>query len=373
VLHLDGPVTVHRRIRNGEDSRVIPPGGMFMVPGNMDLGVRLAGTLRTLHLHVRRALLEEVADCLLTGDPSHIETLPRFGDSDPLLEHLLLGLRDALRDENPSATPYVDHLGRAIAARLLRHHSSAAPARQRNGLPARMASLQLNIANALDPLAWSDPPFEALADGDRSIAAALMLARVLRRCRYRGQDTRPAHQRPAEPGSLRRLVAGDRIKTGGPAAAVRSAGRAGYPAAAPGGERGTELDRIWHRRSADPGAGAPPRRGTAGAHQGCGTRCFPRFGRPILPWVSATTCQPCAAMPRTVCSGRPQGHLAGGLPAPGRRQRPVRSARARADPKALAATLRVAPQTATALLRALQEKGVIREVTGRGSFRAFAM
>ena len=275
MLHLDGPVTVHRRIRNGEDSRVIPPGGMFMVPGNMDLGVRLAGTLRTLHLHVRRALLEEVADCLLTGDPSHIETLPRFGDSDPLLEHLLLGLRDALRDENPSATPYVDHLGRAIAARLLRHHSSAAPARQRNGLPARMASLQLNIANALDPLAWSDPPFEALADGDRSIAAALMLARVLRRCRYRGQDARPAHQRPAEPGSLRRLVAGDRIKTGGPAAAVRSAGRAGYPAAAPGGERGTELDRIWHRRSADPGAGAPPRRGTAGAHQGCGTRCFP--------------------------------------------------------------------------------------------------
>ena len=32
VLHLDGPVAVHRRIRNGEDSRVIQPGGMFMYP-----------------------------------------------------------------------------------------------------------------------------------------------------------------------------------------------------------------------------------------------------------------------------------------------------------------------------------------------------
>jgi hypothetical protein len=42
-------------------------------------------------------------------------------------------------------------------------------------------------------------------------------------------------------------------------------------------------------------------------------------------------------------------------------------------PKALAVRLRVAPQTATALLRELQDKGVVREVTGRGSFRAFAV
>jgi DNA-binding MarR family transcriptional regulator len=42
-------------------------------------------------------------------------------------------------------------------------------------------------------------------------------------------------------------------------------------------------------------------------------------------------------------------------------------------PKALAGQLGIAPQTATALLRALQAKGVAREVTGRGSFRAFAI
>jgi DNA-binding MarR family transcriptional regulator len=42
-------------------------------------------------------------------------------------------------------------------------------------------------------------------------------------------------------------------------------------------------------------------------------------------------------------------------------------------PKALAAQLGVASQTATALLRVLQQKGVAREVTGRGSFRAFAV
>jgi hypothetical protein len=42
-------------------------------------------------------------------------------------------------------------------------------------------------------------------------------------------------------------------------------------------------------------------------------------------------------------------------------------------PKALAGKLRVAPQTATALLHALQTAGLMREVTGRKSFRAFAV
>jgi hypothetical protein len=37
------------------------------------------------------------------------------------------------------------------------------------------------------------------------------------------------------------------------------------------------------------------------------------------------------------------------------------------------ATLGIAPQTGTALLRTLQGEGVVREVTGRGSFRAFAI
>ena len=42
-------------------------------------------------------------------------------------------------------------------------------------------------------------------------------------------------------------------------------------------------------------------------------------------------------------------------------------------PKALAARLKVAPQTGTALLRELQGRGVVREVTVRGSFRACAI
>jgi len=42
-------------------------------------------------------------------------------------------------------------------------------------------------------------------------------------------------------------------------------------------------------------------------------------------------------------------------------------------PKALATELRIAPQTATTLLREMQGRGVARETTGRGRFRAYAV
>ncbi len=42
-------------------------------------------------------------------------------------------------------------------------------------------------------------------------------------------------------------------------------------------------------------------------------------------------------------------------------------------PKTLATRLQGPPQTATALLRDLQGRGVVKEVTGRGRFRAFAV
>ena len=156
VLHLGGPVMVHRRIPNGESSRLIPPGGLFMMPGGMDFGVRVSGTLQTLHLYLRRTLIEEVAESILPGDPARHEMLPRFGDSDPLIERLMLGVRDALHDDAPTATPYVDYLGRAIAARLVRGHSSASPAesaRRRleySRLNKAIDYMQANLAESID-------------------------------------------------------------------------------------------------------------------------------------------------------------------------------------------------------------------------------
>jgi AraC family transcriptional regulator len=117
-----------------------------MMPGGLDFGVRVAGTLNTLHLYLRRALLREVAGDMLIGDPARVEILPLFGERDPLIERLMLGVRDALGEDNPSATPYVDHLVRAIAARLIHRHSSASQAQSRGQPRARAAIGQLTPA-----------------------------------------------------------------------------------------------------------------------------------------------------------------------------------------------------------------------------------
>jgi AraC family transcriptional regulator len=126
ILHLDGPVGVSRIMGNAQARRIIPPGGLFVLPGGADFRVRLEGELDSLHLYVRHTVLQEVADDLVPGDPTRIEILSRLGDQDPLVERLALGVRDALEDPDPSGSVYVDYLARAIAARLIRGHSTAA-------------------------------------------------------------------------------------------------------------------------------------------------------------------------------------------------------------------------------------------------------
>lgn len=124
ILHLDGPVTVSRVLGKSWASRVIPPGGLFMLPGGVDFGVRLGGDLSTLHLYVRQAIVEEVAADLSSCDTGSVELVPRLGAKDPLIEQLALEVRDALRDPDPNAPIYIDYLSRAVAARLIRAHST---------------------------------------------------------------------------------------------------------------------------------------------------------------------------------------------------------------------------------------------------------
>jgi len=156
VLHLDGPVRVERVLKAATQSRLIGPGGLFMMPGGIDFGVRLHAPLSTVHVYVRDHVVAEVAADLSPGDPHRIELVDRFGDSDPLIERLALGVRDALDDDNPSASVYVDYLARALAARLVRAHSTLTVTRDspRHGLSrakvARVVEfMEANLASAL--------------------------------------------------------------------------------------------------------------------------------------------------------------------------------------------------------------------------------
>jgi AraC family transcriptional regulator len=124
VLHLGGPVGVRRRLGKREERRVVPPGGLFILPGGADFGVQLEGELDSLHIYLRRELVEEVAEDLGVNS-GRADILPSLGEPDLLAERLALGVRDALLAGDAAAGVYADYLSRALAARLLREHGPA--------------------------------------------------------------------------------------------------------------------------------------------------------------------------------------------------------------------------------------------------------
>lgn len=123
VLHRDGPVRVERTRGPGRGSHLVPAGGMHLIPGGTEFGVRLAGVLNTLHVYVRRSVLEEVAAEMVEGDPSRIEIPPNILDTDPSLAALLEAVVAALASDDAGTAFYSDYLSRVIAAHLIRAYS----------------------------------------------------------------------------------------------------------------------------------------------------------------------------------------------------------------------------------------------------------
>lgn len=124
IVHRDGPVAVTRRLGKNQTRRVIAPGGLFILPGGMDFGVELEGELNTLHIYLRKYIVEEVAREFGSGPPAEI--VPGLGSQDLFVEQLAMGVQEALSDEDAASSIYIDHLAYALAARLLRKHSSVA-------------------------------------------------------------------------------------------------------------------------------------------------------------------------------------------------------------------------------------------------------
>jgi hypothetical protein len=286
-------------------------------------------------------------------------------------------------------------------------------------------SLPQTFAGPADPLDWADPPFDAMADGDRAIADAVSLVRLL--CRLPGRpaagpfatpitaaaaleplgagDLDPARlaawwtaHAPAPPVARRygsRGGEGTREKTLPPLLAVAraaqdwmEAGLTDHPdplhalLAAIGRHAGqgpahTVFLPVW---AAYPAVGFAARDALPGLRSDAADRVAGR-GRPVT-WPLAflhlvaesarmglrelDRLEAAAAQGRGVVAGSDKrSRLPDALDALLRTPA--------LTPKALAARLKVAPQTGTALLRALQGRGMVREVTGRGSFRAFAI
>lgn len=124
VLHVGGPVEVEFIHGRSTVRRAMPAGAVHLVPGGTPLGVTLGGTLDTVHVYVRRAVIEDVAADLVGGDPALVEIPPCVMDADPALGHLVRLVDIELAEEFESPPIYVDCLARAIAARLVRAHAT---------------------------------------------------------------------------------------------------------------------------------------------------------------------------------------------------------------------------------------------------------
>jgi AraC family transcriptional regulator len=151
VLHVGGPARIRRSGSDGHRECVVHPGGVVIHPGGDDFGIRLEGAVETVHVYLRHSLLEQAA-FELQPSPARFDLLPRVGVSDALLEQLALGLRSALRDGEMGSVLYAEHLGLAMAAHLLRAHSTIShrsePAPGNQGLTTRQMARTMEFIQA---------------------------------------------------------------------------------------------------------------------------------------------------------------------------------------------------------------------------------
>jgi AraC family transcriptional regulator len=176
ILHRNGPVTVRRGHLGLTSSRTVPPGGLFVHPAGKDLTVELGGDLDTVHAYLSDELLRAAGD----GEP--VELAEELGSLDPLVEQLLLNLDEVMRHWEPSARTYVDLLGQALAAQLVRRHSvRARVAPPAGSVRAGLTDRQLNAVREM----VEDRLSEALPLRELAAATGLSVSQFARQFKAR--------------------------------------------------------------------------------------------------------------------------------------------------------------------------------------------
>ncbi|MDF2997934.1 MAG: helix-turn-helix transcriptional regulator [Xanthobacteraceae bacterium] len=122
-----GSLSGRLTIRNSSNEVRALPGAVCIVPNGASCHVDLKAPIRTTHLYIRRAVFDEVAESICQELPETIQILPRAGTFDPFVEQLCHEAREALDGDPRSSGLYIDHIVRALAAHLLRKHSSLGP------------------------------------------------------------------------------------------------------------------------------------------------------------------------------------------------------------------------------------------------------
>jgi AraC family transcriptional regulator len=122
IFHLKGSVGIHWSTSGHDLDGRVTPGHYDFFPGREGVDVQLDGSIETMHLYLRRSIVDAVIEDML-GDPKQITLNPVFNGSDPLLEQIAVSMRGALNDNSLASKLYVEQLSWTLAAHLV--HSSA--------------------------------------------------------------------------------------------------------------------------------------------------------------------------------------------------------------------------------------------------------
>jgi AraC family transcriptional regulator len=148
VLHRSGPVQVKSLSNSGIGRCTVPAGAIHLISSGSEFGIQLSAPVETVHVYIRRAIIEEVAQEIVEGDPAEVCIRNQVSELDPGLSALINSCAHAAEDGNPGTGFFVDYLARAIAGHLIRRYST----NKLKGLsaPSPRASLSPSVVAAID-------------------------------------------------------------------------------------------------------------------------------------------------------------------------------------------------------------------------------
>ena len=143
VSHLQGPIAIEQRQAGAAwTRRWADQGHVSLTPAATPVARRFKGRPEVLLVQLAPRLLDEVAEQGFESDPKRVSLVPCFAQCDPALgQYMRMLAEEAERCAGPDRALMTGLLGRAIAAALLRRHSTLAspPAREPVHVPqARM-------------------------------------------------------------------------------------------------------------------------------------------------------------------------------------------------------------------------------------------
>jgi len=126
IFHLKGSVGIHWSTSGHDLDGRVTPGHYDFFPGREGVDVQLDGSIETMHLYLRRSIVDAVIEDML-GDPKSMTLNPVFNGSDPFLEQIAVSLRGALNDNSLASKLYVEQLSWTLAAHLVHSSSRRVP------------------------------------------------------------------------------------------------------------------------------------------------------------------------------------------------------------------------------------------------------